>query len=223
MSWRPVVVPPARNQVTVSQRKLLLLAFGPFGSWLENSTDQVSRAVFERLTEQGVAARREVLETRLATVRGLVDSLKGEVPRAVLACGLSGRSTGVQVERRARNLLDFSVPDVGGEQPRHEPVLAGAPQALLSEVNFPVLLEALKAAGVDASLSDDAGSYICNALYFLLLEALQGRSVPVVFLHLPPLPGLARADEKEHPTMALELQVRALLAAAEQLLAESPA
>jgi pyroglutamyl-peptidase len=204
--------------------KLLLLAFGPFGSWVENSTEQVSAVAAARLTDRGLALERRVLDTSLLAVRSLLDDVRGTPPLAVLACGLSAKSASVQIERFARNLADFRIPDVEGAQPSGERVIEGAPERLCSEIADQTLLQGMRDAGVSAMLSEDAGTYICNALYFSLLEALAPMGLRALFIHLPPLPGLCSVGGEVEAAVAmpLEKQVTALMCAAETLVAAAP-
>ena len=203
--------------------ELLLLAFGPFGSWAENSSGEVSTAACAQLIDRGVEVHRRVLDTSLSAVRLLLQELLEEPPRAILACGLSAQSAEVRIERCARNLADFRIPDVDGLQPRGEPLVEEAPLQLVTELPVDVLLERMRACGVSAALSDDAGTYVCNALYFSLLYGLGPLTTKALFLHLPPLPRLLlrEASQELAPSMTLPEQVRAVVVAAELLLADN--
>lgn len=203
--------------------KLLLLAFGPFGSWPVNSTEEVSAVAALRLMERGFDVERRVLDTSLRAVRSLLDDLCTTPPLAVLACGLSAKRGSVQVERFARNLADFRIPDVEGMQPAGQPVIEGAPKQRRSESADESLLQVMLDAGVVATLSEDAGTYICNALYFSLLDALTPLGSRALFLHLPPLPGLSPVGGvlDSIVSMPLEQQVCALVCAAEMLVASA--
>jgi pyroglutamyl-peptidase len=201
--------------------KLLLLAFGPFGPWLENSTEEVSAVAEVHLEERDFGIERRVLDTSLLAVRMLLDDVRRTPPLAVLACGLSAKSNSVQLERYARNLADFRIPDVEGIQPVGKSVIEGAPEKWCSEIADQRLLQGLRDSGVPAVLSEDAGTYICNALYFSLLDALAPMGLNALFLHLPPLPGLRPVGGELEPiaSMPLEQQVAALVCAAETLVA----
>jgi len=207
---------------------LLLLAFGPFGPWEHNSTVDVTAAAAGQLEAEGVRVQRRVLDTSLVAVARLVAELPAQSPASVLACGLDGNSCAVRLERRARNYADFRIPDTEGLQPRGELLLAGAPAWLHSEVADQELLQRVRASGAPTELSDSAGTYICNALYFHLLHELRSSAVPALFVHLPPLPGAVYSGQGEgqqpaEPVvgLALERQVSAVVAAAAVLVRES--
>jgi pyroglutamyl-peptidase len=201
--------------------KLLLLAFGPFGPWLQNSTEDVSAVAAARLIERGFGVERRILDTSLLSVRLVLDDVRRTPPLAVLACGLSANKSSVQIERYARNRADFRIPDVDGVQPVGQAVIEGAPERLCSEIADESLLQHMRDSGVPAMLSENAGSYVCNALYFSLLDALAPMGLRGLFIHLPPLPGLCPVGGALEPavSMPLEQQVAALMCGAETLLA----
>jgi pyroglutamyl-peptidase len=82
------------------------------------------------------------------------------------------------------------------------------------------LVQSVRSAGVPAMLSDDAGTYICNALYFSLLDGLGPSGSVALFMHLPPLPGLLRADgaKLSVPSLPMEQQVTSVVTVADALL-----
>ena len=79
------------------------------------------------------------------------------------------------------------------------------------------------------AVSNSAGTYLCNAVHYAQLSWTRPRGVPGVFLHLPPLPGMAaegaaRCARQVDPEaeMDLEMQVRGVLAIARDLLGLEP-
>ena len=106
-------------------------------------------------------------------------------PDMVVHFGLSARADRIRVEDWARNTIDPRKPDASGFAPRlGRAARSGAP---VLQSTFPAadIVAALKAAGFDAELSDDAGDYVCNAtLYRSLAHARAGRRVG--FIHVPP-------------------------------------
>jgi pyroglutamyl-peptidase len=75
------------------------------------------------------------------------------------------------------------------------------------------LLRAAQACGVEAKLSRDAGSYLCNYLCWRALEAAHAGNGPrlTAFVHVPPVaPGPATAVGLAKAGEALLLQMAAL-------------
>ncbi len=161
---------------------VLLTCFGPFGDVEVNPTQEVTL-----LATRTLGCRRLSLPTSLTAAPEALAVGLDPAPVAVVATGLAATRSEVSVERVALNVADFGIPDVDGAQPRGGPLAEGAPDALLAaDVDLPGLVAALQQAGPAAHVSNTAGTYVCNALYFHLLRWARPRGVPAVFVHLPP-------------------------------------
>ncbi len=205
---------------------VLLCAFEPFGPWERNSTEEVTAGAAKALRADGLHVERRTLPVALADALPLVASTLAELtPLAVVATGLAGKRTAVNVERVALNVADFRIPDNAGAQPRGVPLVPGAPEAWLIGFDPHALVAAVRDAGADVALSNSAGTFLCNAVYYEVLRRTRPAGIPAVFLHLPPLPGeaarAARLDEglaDPAASMPLSEQITAVSVAARHLL-----
>ena len=84
--------------------------------------------------------------------------------------GLAPRARALRIETRARNAVSL-LPDAGGIALRRLTIAAGGPAALAMPAPARRLLAAVRAAGVPATLSRDAGRYLCNYLCWRAAEA----------------------------------------------------
>jgi pyroglutamyl-peptidase len=135
-------------------------------------------------------------------------------PAAVVGLGLgSGRSV-VCIEQVAVNLEDYEVPDEDGAQPRGQPILKDGPDALLATLPVERLVEAVRQAGIPAAVSRSAGTYLCNRLFYLLLQHAATASTSgrfrAAFVHLPPIPECVAVRDNARASMALETSARAV-------------
>ena len=130
-------------------------------------------------------------------------------PDVILSVGQAGGREGISLERIAVNLMDARIPDNAGFQPVDEPLYADGPAAHFSSLPLRPLLAALQEAEIPASISNTAGLYVCNAVFYeaARLKA-QGKVRMVGFIHVPYLPG--QAAEKDAPSLPLDRMVRAL-------------
>ncbi|MGH7821344.1 MAG: pyroglutamyl-peptidase I, partial [Candidatus Binatia bacterium] len=143
-------------------------------------------------------------------------------PAIVVALGLAGGRAVIGVERFAQNLDDYADPDEAGAQPRGEPVVRSAPALLRTSLPEDEIARAIREAGVPALVSEDAGSFLCNHLYYRLLHlaATEGTDAPAtIFLHLPPLPESVALRGEGRASMARETSERAVRAALRALAA----
>ena len=145
--------------------KTLVIGFEPFGGSDRNpSAELITRIEGEAITV--------VLPVEFDAVRKLVpDLLVEHGPTHVVCLGLSGRASGLTLERIAVNLIDARIPDNAGDQPVDRPVIPGGPAARFSTLPVKAMLRAVQATGVPGELSLSAGSYVCNALLYHVLHA----------------------------------------------------
>jgi pyroglutamyl-peptidase len=88
----------------------------------------------------------------------------------------------------AINVMDARIADNAGAQPIDVPVIAGGPAAYFSTLPIKSLVAGLRAAGFPASVSQTAGTFVCNQVFYALQHTLAGLGVHSGFVHLPLLP-----------------------------------
>jgi pyroglutamyl-peptidase len=129
---------------------------------------------------------------------------------AVLALGLRATSARVTVEARAHNACTTSAPDNAGASRIGRPIAATGAPTLDTPLDVELVVGELVRAGIDAASSKDAGGYVCNDLYYRLLEAAERGVGPrwIVFVHVP-----EGADEQVELPRALAAGMLAALRA----------
>ena len=169
--------------------RILLTGFEPFGGEPVNPSWQVAQALDGELIG---GARVQALQLPCAfgaSLRALDAALTGLQPVLVLALGQAGGRCDFSLERVAINVDDARIADNQGAQPIDEPVCAGGPAAWFSTLPIKAIVAALHDAGLPASVSQSAGTFVCNHVFYGLMQRLE--SMPGVrggFLHLPLLP-----------------------------------
>lgn len=127
----------------------------------------------------------------------------------------AGRAA-ITPERQAVNRMDASIPDNAGFQPREQPVVPGGPATYPARLPVRDLAKVIAASGVPAAVSDSAGAFVCNQLFYRLLHEME-KKYPLMrggFLHVPCLPEQAERLGKGGllPSLTLEDSVRGLQA-----------
>ena len=102
-------------------------------------------------------------------------------PDLVVSVGQAGGFATVELERVAINVQDARIPDNAGAQPVDEPVVPGGPAAHFSSLPIKAAVAALVAAGIPASVSQSAGTYTCNHVFYRLRHLGQHGG----FVHVP--------------------------------------
>jgi pyroglutamyl-peptidase len=172
---------------TARRAKVLLTGFGPFPGVRRNLSAALARklAIEARsaLPDLGFAAA--VLPTEWARApRILRDLYEQHDPLLTLHFGVASGAQGFRIETLARNVCRMSA-DAAGQLPAALHVVEDAGDRNVT-LDAKSLVVHLKDCGIRASLSDDAGGYLCNAiLYHSLCEAeRRGGLCRVGFVHV---------------------------------------
>lgn len=175
-------------------RTVLITGFEPFdGEAVNPSWEVVSRLDNAIIGGCRVVARQLpcVFGEALIELNAAIDSLS---PTLVLSVGQAGGRTDISVERVAINVDDARIPDNRGNQPVDTPIVASGPAAWFSSLPIKAIVSALRDAGIPASVSQTAGTFVCNHVMYGLLHKLSG--IPEAkggFIHIPYLPQQAAA------------------------------
>lgn len=170
---------------------VLLTGFDPFGGDAVNP----SWLAVQALQGTTVAGHR-IVAAQLPTVFGqslqaLRASLRQHRPTLVLCTGQAGGRGAISLERVAINVNDARIRDNAGAQPVDTPVIEGGPAAYFTGLPIKAMLRALLAAGINAEVSQTAGTFVCNHTFYGLMHELSSptwRGVRGGFVHVPWLP-----------------------------------
>jgi pyroglutamyl-peptidase len=167
-------------------KTVLVTGFEPFGGETANPSAEIARALDGR-----VIARRRVIGRTLPCVFGasrreLLRLIREHDPEVVIAVGQAGGRAEITPERVAINVDDARIPDNGGAQPIDVPILRGGPAAYWSSLPIKAMVAALRAEGFPAAVSQTAGTFVCNHVFYGLMHALRRRPrTRGGFVHVP--------------------------------------
>jgi pyroglutamyl-peptidase len=197
--------------------RVLLTGFEPFDSSEVNPSWEAASAV-AAAPPDGMRVSAVRLPCAFATVLPALRAAVRETrPGLVVCLGQAGGRPGISVERVAVNIADARVPDNLGHRPVDEPVVPDGPAAYFSTLPVKACTAAVRAAGVPASVSCTAGTFVCNYTAYGLahLLATELPSVRGGFVHVPWLPEqVTERPDPSLPTATVAHGVRALLTAA---------
>lgn len=197
--------------------KILLTGFEPFLNYTENSSWMTA----EQVATRGVVGCEVIVEqmpvsfTRVSTA--LRKAVEKHRPDAIVMLGQSGVSESVRLERVALNMMDATNADNDSFSPNEQPISADAPSALFTAMPIKSLRAAIDAAGVKVKISNSAGLYVCNRLYYEALTMCNEQpSMRAIFVHLPFYEGQPSATINK-PTMPLDSMVKAIQTIIEEI------
>ena len=195
------------------ERRVLVTGFEPFERDSVNPSWEVARALHGWRCEGAVVHAVQLPCAFGAAIERLDAALTETQPALVVGLGLAGGRAEWSPERVAVNVDDARIPDNLGRQPIDAPVVPGAPAAYFSTLPIKAIVHALRAAGLPAAVSNTAGTFVCNHVFYALMNRLATRpalaGVRGGFVHVPCLPEQA-ARQPGLPSMALATQAEAL-------------
>lgn len=192
--------------------KLLLTAFTPFDGEKINPALEAVKLVKDRIGNL-LIVKLEVPTVFGKSIDTVREAIEREKPDFVLSIGQAGGRAEICPERVAINLDDARIPDNEGNQPIDEPIFPDGENAYFSTLPVKAMVEAIRKEGLPSSLSNSAGTYVCNHLMYGVLYYLDKR--PVIkagFIHVPYIPEQTK-NKKEIPALELSEIVRGLEAA----------
>lgn len=191
--------------------RILMTGFEPFGGEKKNPSWEAVSRLPDKLCGAEIMRRR--LPVTYAGSEAELTRLTEELrPGYVIATGQAGGRTGVSVECCAVNRDHSDRPDNAGETRRYAPISQSGAAAYFTDAPVEKIVAAVRGAGLPCAPSFSAGTYVCNHVYYRLLESA-GRAL---FVHVPFIPEQVPAGDR--PAMELPDIARALEIIAKQIL-----
>lgn len=193
---------PPRSPATV-----LVTGFDPFGGSTVNPSWDAIHALHGR-----TVAGRKLVGGELPTVFGrslerLAELMAEHQPELVVCTGQAGGRAAISLERVAINVNDARIPDNLGAKPIDVPIIPDGPAAYFTSLPIKAMLQALLDAGINAEVSQTAGTFVCNHVFYGLMHLLarpQWQGTRGGLIHVPWLP------QQGQPSMRLDELVTGL-------------
>lgn len=193
--------------------KILVTGFDPFGS------DKINPAIeaVKKLPDTIKGAK--IIKLEIPTVfnksaQVVHKAIVKEQPDYVLNVGQAGGRSALTPERVAININDGRIPDNDGYQPLDEPIQPDGDTAYFTQLPIKAMAKAIRAAGLPAIVSNTAGTYVCNHIFYQV-QYMRTKEFPKLkagFIHIPFLPEQV-ITRPNQPSMALADIVKGLTAA----------
>lgn len=196
-------------------RTVLLTGFEPFAG---DATNPSGDAV--RLVADGWAGPERLVTSVLpvafnAARLRLLELIVEHSPDVIIATGLAGGRAGMSVERIAINLIDARIPDNAGDQPVDVPSVPHSAAAHFSTLPVKSIIADIAAAGIPASVSHSAGTFVCNHVMYTALDSGEPGDRAAGFIHVPYATGSAPEGKPSLPladiARALRIAIRTSL------------
>ena len=197
--------------------KVLITGFDPFGGESINPAWEAVKAMKDNI--DGI----EVIKLQIPTVfkksaEKLFAGIEEYKPDAVICIGQAGGRYDMSVERVAINMDDGRIPDNEGYQPIDTPVYEDGENAYFATLPIKGIVEEIKLAKIPASVSNTAGTYVCNHIMYSLLYYISKNNLNIKggFIHVPYITEQV-VDKKNMPYMEVATITKALECAVQAL------
>mgnify|MGYP000098599350 CR=1 FL=1 len=172
--------------------RVLVTGFRPFGKAEINPTEWLMQALAgSGEVVPGVGIETLVLDTDYVLCEEQFRAAWERFdPAAVLSFGLNMASDEIRLERIAVNIDDARIADTGGHLRNGQRIVPDGPVGYWSTLPLAEMHGLLKEAGIPVALSNHAGTYVCNHLFYYgrHLAETRRQQTPTGFIHVPPFP-----------------------------------
>lgn len=199
--------------------KILVTGFDPFGGETKNPALEVVKKLPDGI--EGASIIKLEIPTVFGKSAGVMkEAIRKENPNYVLSIGQAGGRYGLTPERVAINLDDARIPDNEGNQPIDMQIQPDGENAYFSQLPLKAMVKAMKEAGVPASISNSAGTFVCNHIMYqtLYLTHSEYPNVKAGFIHIPFLPEQV-TERPGTASMSLNDMVKGVIATIKAIIA----
>ena len=166
--------------------KILVTGFDPFGGETVNPALEAVKSLPSEI--HGAEVHWVVIPTVFYQSAEVLEiAIIRYQPDAVLCIGQAGGRASLTPERVAINQDDARIPDNQGNQPIDTPIRLDGQAAYFSTLPIKAMVQAIKEEGLPATVSNTAGTFVCNHLMYQALY-LADKKFPDMragFMHIP--------------------------------------
>jgi pyroglutamyl-peptidase len=185
---------------------VLITGFEPFGGRSVNPSALAVTALADREIE-GRKVIVRILPVEFATaIENLLAVVRAEQPELVICVGEAAGRAEITLERGAINIDDPRSPHKPRAPPVERPLIAPRAVAYWSTLPIKAIVAELAKHGIAATVSQTAGTFVCNHVFYAVMHALANQPIRAGFIHVPLLPEQATTE----PSMALDQITRGL-------------
>ena len=194
--------------------KILVTAFDPFGGERINPALEAVKLMRDQI-EGAEIVKLEIPTVFHKSIEKVKAAIFSENPDVVLSIGQAGGRFEVTPERVAINVDDARIPDNEGNQPLNQPIFENGEPAYFATLPVKAIVEAIQAEGLPASLSNSAGTFVCNHIMYGVLYHISkmGKPIRAGFIHVPFTPEQVAKRPTPAPSLSAVDICRALEAA----------
>ncbi|MHA1215089.1 MAG: pyroglutamyl-peptidase I family protein [Candidatus Hodarchaeales archaeon] len=176
-------------------KKVLITGFEPFGNYKENPSQEIAEGLNGQEINGYLIIGKSIPLRYKEIQEEIIGHIEGINPEIIINLGLAPRPS-IALERVALNIADVTRSAYNcGSRPEDEKLVEDGPTAYLTTLPIKKIKEHLNSKGIPCFISNSAGTYGCNQIFYYTMNHLDRisrlDSVKAGFIHVPLTPKLA--------------------------------
>ncbi|WP_027625156.1 pyroglutamyl-peptidase I [Clostridium lundense] len=166
--------------------KVLMTGFEPFGGEKINPSFEAVKRITDKVSDAEII-KEEIPTVFKKSIKELERLITIHKPDIVICVGQAGGRFDITVERVAINVDDARIADNEENQPVDEKIFEDGENAYFSNLPIKAMVSEMKNNNIPASLSNTAGTFVCNHIMYGLLYLINKKypSIRGGFIHVP--------------------------------------
>ena len=173
----------------ISKMKVLVFGFERFGRLTWNPSERVveNLSLHSNLIINAKITIKVLPTEYVASQQIIQELVKKAEPSLIVGLGAAPMRSVLCLERTAVNLDDSFLRDNAGVIRTDMKIDPEGPDNLRTSINLKLILKQLNATGIRARISNHAGTFVCNHVYYFVLRLIQREKIDsrCIFVHLP--------------------------------------
>ena len=184
--------------------RVLVTGFDPFGGEKINPAYEAVRSLESHILGVEII-KKEIPTVFHKSIEVLEELIIDGNPDMVLCIGQAGGRFDISLERVAINIDDARIKDNDGNQPIDTKIFENGENAYFSSLPIKRMAKKIREAGIPASISNTAGTFVCNHIMYGLLYLIDKKypNIRGGFIHVPYLPKQV-VSKGNIPSMSLD-------------------
>lgn len=184
--------------------KLLITGFEPFGGETINPAYEAVKTLEDKIMNTEII-KREIPTVFNKSIEVLENLIENEKPDIVICVGQAGGRYDISLERVAINIDNARIKDNEGNQPVDIKIFEDGENAYFTSLPIKRMVKKIREAGIPASISNTAGTFVCNHIMYGLLYLIDKKypNIRGGFIHVPYLPEQV-ISKRNMPSMSIE-------------------
>lgn len=175
------------------KKKFLVTGFEPFLDVISNPTESLVKSLKAHDSYQYDLILKVLpveYDKSWIELQKVIETVK---PDLILSFGVARSRFKIEFERIGINFRSRNVKDNSGDLIGSSTLIESGPDGIFTNLNLDEVIENLKTKGIEVGVSNSAGTYVCNSLFYKTLNMCKSENCLIGFVHVP----LEYSDLKE--------------------------